>query len=216
MSVKKVAIIGTGGLGRETLWAFQDSPATEVVGFVTRDTPEHGTEVCGLPVLGPEAWLLDHRDVMAVCCIGDPRARRQVTLGLEAEGVTFTSAVHPTVARSAHVELGTGCVVGARAVLTTQVEVSDHVVIGVGAIVSHDVRIDEFATLAPGVILAGGVQIAYGAELGAGAAVIPGRSVGRGAVVGAQAVVIEDVEPNTIVAGVPARPIGSIADDQRL
>ncbi|MBW2416625.1 MAG: acetyltransferase [Deltaproteobacteria bacterium] len=216
MSPKKVAIIGTGGLGRETLWAFQETPATEVVGFLTHDTPEHGSEVCGVPVLGPERWLVDHRDVRAVCCIGDPRARRRVTLELEAEGVTFATAIHPTVARSAHVELGAGCVIGARAVLTTQVVVSDHVIIGAGAIVSHDARIDEFATLAPGVVLTGGVQIGYGAEIGAGATVIPGRSVGRGAVVGAQAVVIEDVEANVIVAGVPARSIGAIADDQRL
>ena len=40
------------------------------------------------------------------------------------------------------------------------------------------------------------------------AIILPGVTIGRGAVVAAGAVVTESVEPLTIVAGVPARPIG--------
>lgn len=221
MSANKLAIIGTGGLGRETLWAFRgasdgDASDGEVVGFLTHEASEHGGEVAGVPVLGPEEWLLDHRDVSAVCCIGDPRARRRVTLALEGEGVRFANAIHPSALLSEWVELGSGCIVGARAVLTTQVRIADHVVIGVGAIVSHDVRVEEFATISPGVILTGAVQIGYGAELGAGATAVPGTRVGRGALVGAQAVVVDDVQPNCVAAGVPARRIRSFEGDRAL
>jgi maltose O-acetyltransferase len=44
--------------------------------------------------------------------------------------------------------------------------------------------------------------------IGARAVVLPGVTIGRGAVVAAGAVVTRDVEPLTIVGGVPARPIG--------
>ncbi len=213
MSSKRIAIIGTGGLGRETLLAFEPE---QVAGFLTHDASEHGTEVCGLPVLGAEDWLVDHRDVEAVCCIGDPRARRRVAQQLAGAGVRFANAIHPSALLSDHVSLGVGCVIGARAVLTTQVRVSDHVVIGVGSIVSHDVVIDDFATLAPGVTLTGSVQIGYGAELGAGATAIPGVRVGRGAVVGAQAAVVSDVPPNATAVGVPARVIANFAGDRIL
>ena len=43
--------------------------------------------------------------------------------------------------------------------------------------------------------------------IGANAVVIEGVRIGRGAVVAAGAVVISDVEPDTVVAGIPARVI---------
>lgn len=47
--------------------------------------------------------------------------------------------------------------------------------------------------------------------IGAGAVVLPGVTIGRGAVVAAGAVVTASVDPFTVVAGVPARPIKTIA-----
>lgn len=52
------------------------------------------------------------------------------------------------------------------------------------------------------------IQIGDHVWIGAGATVLKGVSIGEGAVVGAGAVVTKDVAPFTIVAGVPAKPIG--------
>jgi len=53
------------------------------------------------------------------------------------------------------------------------------------------------------------VVIEDGCDIGMGAIILPGRKVGKGAIVGAGAVVTHDVEPYSIVAGVPARKIGT-------
>ncbi len=45
--------------------------------------------------------------------------------------------------------------------------------------------------------------------VGAGATILPGVSVGKGAIIAAGAVVCKNVDPYTIVGGVPARKIGS-------
>lgn len=54
------------------------------------------------------------------------------------------------------------------------------------------------------------IRICRNVWIGAGATILPGVTVGENAVVGAGSVVTKDVEPDTIVAGNPARPIRRI------
>ena len=51
------------------------------------------------------------------------------------------------------------------------------------------------------------VTVGHDVWIGHGAILLPGVTVGLGAVVGAGAVVTKDVEPYTLVVGVPARPL---------
>lgn len=53
-------------------------------------------------------------------------------------------------------------------------------------------------------LVVGAVTIGAGAWIGARAILAPGVTVGSGAIVAAGAVVLRDVEPDTMVAGVPA------------
>ncbi len=54
------------------------------------------------------------------------------------------------------------------------------------------------------------IHIGDGAWIGARATVMPGVTVGAGAVVAAGALVTKDVPPDTLVAGVPARPVRAL------
>ncbi|GAB04398.1 putative acetyltransferase [Gordonia amarae NBRC 15530] len=46
--------------------------------------------------------------------------------------------------------------------------------------------------------------------VGANSTIVPGVRIGEGAIVAAGSVVTKDVAPNTIVGGVPAKPIREI------
>ena len=67
------------------------------------------------------------------------------------------------------------------------------------------------AHIATGARLAGAVRVETGAHIGAGATVIECIRIGEGAIVGAGAVAIKDVPPYTVVAGVPAVVLRTVA-----
>ncbi|MDX2109938.1 MAG: acyltransferase [Verrucomicrobiota bacterium] len=67
----------------------------------------------------------------------------------------------------------------------------------------HDPHSPDFSDKGGSVLIGDRVWIAYRAII------LPGISLGEGAVVGAGAVVTRNVEPYTLVAGNPARPIGT-------
>jgi acetyltransferase-like isoleucine patch superfamily enzyme len=66
----------------------------------------------------------------------------------------------------------------------------------------HDLQSPDFAGREKPVEIGGHVFI------GTRATILPGVRIGRGAAVATGAVVTKDIEPFTIVAGVPAKPIG--------
>lgn len=61
-----------------------------------------------------------------------------------------------------------------------------------------------------------GCQIEPGVTIGMGATVLTGAVVGESALVAAHALVLEgaEVEPRTLVAGVPAKPRRTLSDDE--
>ncbi len=67
---------------------------------------------------------------------------------------------------------------------------------------SHDMHHSDFTLIDHPVVVEDYVWI------GSRATIMPGVRIGRGAVVAAGSVVTRDVEPLTVVAGVPARPVG--------
>ena len=71
----------------------------------------------------------------------------------------------------------------------------------------HDPQSPDFADKGGEVIIGDRAWICYRAII------LPGVSIGEGAVVGAGAVVSRDVEPYTIVAGSPARVVGTRTKD---
>jgi acetyltransferase-like isoleucine patch superfamily enzyme len=62
-------------------------------------------------------------------------------------------------------------------------------------------------------ITARGIVVEDDVWIGSGAVICDGVRIGAGSVVGAGAVVTRDVDPHTVVAGVPARPIRQVGEE---
>lgn len=116
-------------------------------------------------------------------------------------GVLITGAANITLGKNVYVNAGVtlqSCE-GAEIILGDQVILSYGVKVITGGLV-----IDERGTIHPD-HEAKPITVEESAWVGAGAILLPGVTVKEGAVVAAGSVVTRDVEPHTIVGGVPAR-----------
>jgi len=121
--------------------------------------------------------------------------------------------VEPNTRIGHHVLIETQSHVTANCFIDDYVFFGAHVVTTNDNIMAHPLA---FRTKLEGKIKLRGPIIKWGARIGSGAVILPAVKIGEEAVVGAGSVVTHDVEPYTVVFGVPAKPIRKVADEELL
>jgi sugar O-acyltransferase (sialic acid O-acetyltransferase NeuD family) len=214
---REVIVLGAGGTMREVLDLIDALNASgrsgqplRCVGCLDDDPALQGTEVGGVPVLGP---LLDagrrYGHAMLVDALGSPRSfplRAEAARRAASDPTRFLTLIHPTAVVSPRASVGHGALIFAGVVVGSGASIGDHVTILANSVVNHDARVGDHSILASGVTLSGGVMVGPASYVGAGSHVRQLVQVGAGALVGMGAVVVRDVTPGTVVAGNPARP----------
>ncbi len=192
------------------------------VAILDDDPGKHGTRLADVPVTGPIGLLPDLRQQMAVSGValgvGNIRLRGKmrelydwtISLGLE-----MVSVRHPSAVVSASARIASGFFAGPLSVVNTDAQLGRNVTIYTGATIDHDSVVGDHVFISPGVHTAGRVVIESGVYLGPGAIIGSECRVGAGSIVGAGAVVLENVPPGSLVAGVPARRLKSVAEWER-
>ncbi len=113
------------------------------------------------------------------------------------------------------VEIGDNAVIMMGAIINIGAAIGEGTMIDMGAVLGGRATVGKRCHVGAGAVLAGVIEPASATPvvveddvlIGANAVVIEGVRIGRRAVVAAGAVVISDVEPDTVVAGIPARVI---------
>lgn len=192
-----IGLLGSGGQSRE-LAGYCDR--TIVFRAVERAFLGNDNDVVAL-----EDAPVHYLELDVVLAVGAPGLKRN--LSLKWGGVRFATIVARDSSVADDVELGKGSIVAPGARVMAGSIIGSHVLINTGTVLSHDCVVGDFSTLSPGVTIGGACVLGAGVFIGIGATVSNGVSIGTGAVVGAGAVVLQDVGPNEVVVGVPARTL---------
>ncbi len=146
-------------------------------------------------------------ETIATAAVGAPGLRKELVEKWGGNSNYYSiQAGSSEVAESSTVE--DGCIVAPGVIVTTNIRIGMHTIINTAATIGHNCDIGEYVTISPVVNVAGNVRIGDGVFVGIGAVISSGVKVAAGSVVGAGAVVVDDVvEKNSLVVGVPAKPV---------
>ncbi|MDQ3973179.1 MAG: acetyltransferase [Actinomycetota bacterium] len=216
--MKPLLLVGAGGFGREAAEVVRainaERPTWDLLGFLDDGVELVGTQVDGVPVLGPLSAVERFPVAQVVVCTGHPGnyfTRKRLVRRLRLPASRYATLAHPTAVLPASAELGPGTVVLATAVATARVRIGAHVAIMPGVVLTHDDVVADYATLAAGARLAGRVRVGEGAYIGSGALVREDRSIGAWSLIGMGAVVTRDVPDCQVWVGVPARYLRAVS-----
>ncbi len=222
----RFAIYGIGGFGREVAPLARDyllaraaahssEQGSEVV-FVD-DSAGRPSECNGYLVIGFEQLTgVGHRDRQVIIAVGDGRAREKIERRCIEAGLAIGNVSAPTTRVLDAVSIASGAVLCDGVILTSNITIGKSFQANLNSYVGHDCEVGDYVTFAPGVHCNGNLRIENYAYIGTGAMFVQGKAsrplvIGEGALIGMGAVVTKPVEPYTVVAGNPARPIRKLA-----
>ncbi|MBC8331873.1 MAG: acetyltransferase [Anaerolineae bacterium] len=210
MAVKAIGF-GAGGHARVIIEILRFDGSYDLVGLLDPGPELRGLDVLGVPVLGGDDLLpelVQHGIVhffVGLGGAGNNLPRQHLYEKALQHIMQPLQAIHPRAIISPFAEIGVGAIIMAGAVVNTCSRLGQNVIVNTNAVVEHDCIIGDHVHIAPGALLASAVRVESGAHVGIGAVIHQGLTIGEKAVIGAGAVVVEDVLPNTVVVGVPAR-----------
>lgn len=213
--MKKLIIIGAGGLGREAAWVAerlnQVSPSYNILGFCDDNRSLFYQTAYGFKILGTIEDVAKEvsQPLSFICAVGNNITRAAlVERALQALWLPET-LIDPSVIMAKDVRIGSGTYIGAGSIISPNACLGQHVIVNHCCSVGHDSELGDFVQVSPGARVSGNVRVGKGAMLASNSVVAPGKSVGEFSVVGASSFVVKAVPARVTVIGVPARVVFS-------
>ena len=205
--MKDIFIIGSGGFAKELHFLIREIGGFVIKAFVDKESSEP-IEVGGLltPVIG-EVELENHKGSSIAFGIGDPNVLLKLSKKFK-DNFLFPNLIHSNVIADWNgIKIGEGNIICSGVNFTTDIVIGSYNIFNLCCTVGHDTIIGNGNVFNPGSNISGGINIKDGVLIGTNATILQYKKVGSNAVIGAASLVIKDVDNNSIVVGVPAKPI---------
>lgn len=210
--IKKVVIIGTGGLAREFTDWFYDQ--IRIVGYSSNNESEF-CDYC-LPEkffgnkITPEMVGTNY----AVIAIGTPSIKEKIYRELASAGFYFPNFIHPSsiIAQTSIIN-PPGVIIFPQCIISSDVVLDSFSYVNFQCGIGHDVNIGEFVQINPGTQIGGHTKIGMGTLVGSGSTIIQKINVGNNVNIGSGSTVFTDIPDNVTVMGNPSKVLKFLNND---
>jgi len=213
-------IFGSGGISKEVYCLIKDinrasnQQIFDFLGFIGSNQNEIGNEIIDShKIISSDEEISDfakkHPLIGMVIPIGNPVIKEKIYRKVEnIRNAVFPNIIHPSVyLNKENVELGKGNIITSGVNLTCDIKIGDFNLINLNSTIGHDTVIKDFNVINPLASISGNVVINDCCLIGTGAQVLQGLVINRNSIVGGGAVVVKNVESDTTVVGIPAKPL---------
>lgn len=210
--MKKIAIFGAGGFGKEVACLInrinEQEPTWELIGFFD-DGKEKGEQISHFGVcLGGVQELNEWKEDLAVAvAVGNSITVRKIVEKITNTHVSFPNLIDKSfyLADPETFSIGKGNIIMGPGAATCDITISNFNVLNGSVVLGHDVKIDSFNTLMPAVRISGEVKIGECNFFGVGSIVLQQIKIGNNIRLGAGSVLMTKPKDGLLYMGNPAK-----------
>lgn len=209
--MKKIAIFGAGGYGREIACLIKRinsvEPTWNFIGFFDDDETLKGANNKYGKVLGGIELLNKWKtNLSVVIAIGSPNAVKTITERFTNSFLDFPNLIDPTVEfmDRTNFRIGKGNIMCLNCAISCNVEIGDFNLFNVGVGIGHDATIGSYNVIMPNVNISGGVTIGNSNLFGVKSTILQNLKVSNNVKIGASSLIIRNARNDGLYFGIPA------------
>ena len=208
--MKKIAIYGAGGFGREVACLInkinEQSPEWELVGFFDDGIKKGTKNEYGLVIGGIDEVNRYSEKLAVVIAIASPKIVEKIVGNIISSKIYFPNIISPDVTflDKGNMSIGKGNIISFNCVISCNVRIGDFNIFNWAITVGHDVLIENFNAFMPDVKISGEVTIGSKNFFGVNSTVLQQINIGNETIIGASSLVLRKTKDGMTYVGNPA------------
>ena len=213
--MKRLAIYGCGGAGRETKEIAEIMNIWDEIVFI--DDAFSNDIFKNVRRMNYREFLSEYspNDTEISISLGEPAIKKKLYYIIKEDGYRLANIIHPTAVISPSSRMGSGVILKPNSLVSADSIIGENVSVEENGIIGHDSVVGDHCQISANVVVAGGCTIGEATYIGLGVPIKQGTIIGSNSVIGMGSVVIRDIPDNVIAIGNPARPMKN-KDDSRV
>lgn len=209
MKKKEIILIGGGGHCRSVIDVIEQENRYTISGIIDKDELSIGADMLGYKIIGTD------RDLETICrsysyfviTVGQIKTggeRQKLFDSISKKGGKFPVIISPEAYVSKYAVIGDGTVIMHKAVVNSMARIGINCIINTASVIEHDVLIEDHCHISTGAFVNGGSIIRQCSFVGSNSTISQSLTVSESTVLGAGSVLLQNTQPFSLYAGIPA------------